>query len=292
MPARLRSPACSAGFALVLAAGLAASFLSPPRPSAAPRHGPIHIRRNPDGSLERGLRHEWISNNWAGYELAYFQTGQRYARVRMSWVVPAVSYGPSTDSTASAQYSASWVGIGGFCENSVCFRADKTLIQLGTEQDVAPDGTTQYYAWYEMLPQPENPLPARYGVGPGDVMIASLVCVRQCSAATQIWQLTMTDQTRAWTWSRRVRYGSSMLSAEWIEEAPYDGGILPLADFGAAGFAATSGANGLPPSLSPSANAIQIKDPWGQTANPSAPDVLADFNICWGYQSFANCPTP
>jgi hypothetical protein len=76
----------------------------------------------------------------------------------------------------SSEYSANWVGTGGFCENQLCTRGDKTLIQLGTEQDVAPDGiTTQYYAWYEMLPAAETPLPANNIVKPGDTITASLV---------------------------------------------------------------------------------------------------------------------
>jgi hypothetical protein len=289
MRSRLCSPAPVAGFVLAVLAGPAALPHSPQQPPALRRHAPIHIRRHHDGRVKRGLRNEWISGNWAGYELANFQTGQKYTQAQMTWIVPAVSYGSSTDTTSSPEYSANWVGIGGFCENSVCFRADRTLIQLGTEQDVATNGAAQYYAWYEMLPRAEVQLP--HAVAPGDMMNASLGCVRACSAKRQTWRLTMTDQTRGWTWSRTLVYGSSMLSAEWIEEAPAEGGTLPLADFGTTGLSATSGANGQPPSLSLS-SAIQIDDPWGQTANPSAPDTLADFNICWGYQSDVTCQAP
>lgn len=285
-----RMPARLAGLALAAAAGLAAFPPSPHRPPALRRHGPIHVRRHRDGSLKRGLRNEWISGNWAGYELADFQTGQTYTRARMTWVVPQVRYGSSTDSTSSAQYSANWVGIGGFCENSACSEADNTLIQVGTEQDAAANGATQYYAWYEMLPQSETPL--RFPVKPGDTMTASLRCVGACAAALQVWRLTMTDQTRGWTWSKRVRYASSMLSAEWVEEAPDANGILPLADTGIAGFSATNGANGQTPALSVSLNAIQLDVSWGQTATPSAPDTLSDFNVCRGYQSDTTCPTP
>lgn len=290
MRIHFRSPAYVVGFGFAAVAGLAAFLHSPQQPPLVRRHGPIHVRRHRDGSLKRGLRNEWISNNWAGYELANFQTGQKYTRAHMTWVVPKVSYGSSTDSTSSDQYSANWVGIGGFCKNSLCSRADNTLIQLGTEQDVAANGATQYYAWYEMLPKIETPLP--HAVAPGDTMAASLGCVAGCAAKSQIWRLTMTDQTRGWTWSKRVSYASSRLSAEWVEEAPYYGGILPLADFGTTGFSATNGANGRTPALSVSANGIQLDDSWGQTANPSSADILADFNACWGYQTDATCPMP
>jgi hypothetical protein len=120
------------------------------------RHAPIEVHRNPDGTPAHGLKNQWLSGNWPGYELANLQTGQKYTQAQMTWVVPTVTYGPSSASTSSSEYSANWGGIGGFCENRLCTRVDKTLIQLGTEQDVAPDGTTQYYAWYEMFPAAET----------------------------------------------------------------------------------------------------------------------------------------
>jgi Peptidase A4 family len=259
-----------------------------------PRHGPIEVRRNPDGTPQRGLRNQWTSTNWSGYEVANYQTGQKYTQAQLTWTVPTVTYGQSTDSTSSSEYSANWVGIGGFCENRLCARADKTLIQLGTEQDVSPSGATQYYAWYEMLPAAETPLGSSYPVNPGDTITATLACSSACGARKQNWTLTMTDQTAGWSWTGTFLYGSSMLSAEWIEEAPYSGGVLPLADFGTASFSATGGVNnGQTPSLSLSTNGIQMQDSWGQTSSPSATDSpLADFNACWGYQTYTSCATP
>jgi hypothetical protein len=96
-----------------------------------------------------------------------------------------------------------------------------------------------------------------------------------------------------WTWSQTFTYASSMLSAEWIEEAPYQGGVLPLADFATASFSATGGVNnGQTPSLVLSANGIEMKDAWGQTSAPSSATGLANFDACWGYTTFASCPTP
>jgi Peptidase A4 family len=265
-------------------------------PSTPPgyKHSPIHVHRNPDGTAAHGIRNEWLSGNWSGYELANFQTGQKYKQAQMTWVVPTVTYGASSDSTSSSEYSANWVGIGGFCEDRLCTRGDKTLIQLGTEQDVSPspNGATQYYAWYEMLPAAETPLPANYVVKPRDTMTASLTCINACSAKTQTWQLTMSNLTEHWTWSQEFSYASSMLSADWIEEAPYEGGILPLADFGTASFSATGGVNnGQTPSLSLSANGIAMEDPWGQTSAPSSP-TLANFDACWNYTTLTSCPMP
>jgi hypothetical protein len=199
----------------------------------------------------------------------------------MTWVVPMVAYGQSTDTTSSTQYSANWVGIGGFCTNQLCTRGDHTLIQLGTEQDVSASGTRNYYAWYEVLPQAETPVdPTSYPVSPGDLMTASLSCQAPCAGKKQNWTLSTTDETQKRTWSKQLSYGSSLLSAEWVEGAPYSGGILPLADFGTAQFPGSNLANSTSPNVS-SANAIQMQDPWGQW--PPSVATAPNFSVCWGF---------
>lgn len=284
--------------AIVILSLLAVLAVIPPSASPEPPkhrlwHSPIHVRRNDDGTPAHGLRNQLVSGNWSGYEVANYQTGQIYTQAKFTWVVPTVTYGASTDTVSSPEYSSNWVGIGGFCENSLCTRVDNTLIQLGTEQDVAPSGATNYYAWYEMLPAPETPLPSIFAVKPGDTMTASLSCISPCGGRRQAWLLAMTNETEQWTWSQAFFYGASLLSVDWIEEAPYSGGILPLADFGTAIFSATGGVNhGQTPSLSFATNGIQLEDPWGQTSNPSAATSLGDFDACWGYQAFASCTEP
>ena len=287
-----RSPVNVAGMALAAIGGAAVYLAAVQQATPMPQsHAPIQVHRNPNGTPARGLRNELQSSNWSGYEVAYYQTGQKYTSAQLTWVVPTVFYGSSTDSTSSSEYSANWVGIGGFCENVLCTKGDRTLIQLGTEQDVSPSGTTNYYAWYEMLPQAETQIQS-LAVRPGDVMTATLSCGTTCSRRTQTWLLIMTNNTTGATWSGSFSYASAQLSAEWIEEAPYSGGILPLANFGTANFRATSGAGGLTPSLSVAQNGIQLADPWGQTSNPSAPTALDDFDACWGFQAFASCQSP
>src|SRR5262252_3396681 len=115
-------------------------------------HGPIQPHRNDDGSLARGKRNEVDTSNWSGYAVAKFETGQTYLGATATWTVPTVTF-QSDAGGSTAEYSSTWVGIGGFCENALCTRVDNSLIQLGTEQDVSSTGTTHYYAWYEMLPQ-------------------------------------------------------------------------------------------------------------------------------------------
>ena len=87
-----------------------------PSGSTRLKHAPIQVHRNPDSTPAHGLRNQWLSGNWSGYELANFQTGQKYTHAGMTWVVPTVTYGACSDSTSSSEYSANWVGIGGFIQ--------------------------------------------------------------------------------------------------------------------------------------------------------------------------------
>jgi hypothetical protein len=71
----------------------------------------------------------WASTNWSGYAVT---SSSPYRAATATWNVPSVS-GPN------GSYSASWVGIDGFNNNS--------LIQTGTEQDFS-GGSGHYSAWW------------------------------------------------------------------------------------------------------------------------------------------------
>ena len=108
----------------------------------------------------------------------------------------------------------------------------------------------------------------------------------------QRWTLIFTDVTTGQSWMGTFTYNSSLLSAEWIEEAPYAGGILPLADFGTATFDPGS-ANGANPLLNTSEGIVML-DPNGQTSNVSVPDSDTDgFDACWGNgTALTSCTAP
>ncbi len=91
----------------------------------------------------------------------------------------------------------------------------------------------------------------------------------------------MSDETDKSSWTQSFQYQSSMGSADWITEAPYEGGILPLANYDQATYDPIE-ANGANPNLSLAANGIIAADPYGETSNPSAPSQGNLFSTCWG----------
>ena len=262
---------------------------APPPVASHIKHAPIQVRRNADGSLKRGPHFEMLSANWAGYAVADFETGQTYTSAQATWTVPTVIFEAGAPTGNATQYSAMWVGIGGFCEDVLC-NPDPTLIQLGTAHDVASDGTTLYYSWYEAFPSAavimdimDNP------VSPGDVVTALVQCTASCSSKKlQTWTLTMSSSA-GWQWSVPVPYNSPKLSAEWIVEAPLAFGLpLPLADFTTMNVMDPDTGNESKPPLSLANNGIIMVDVveiqghfFGQVAVPSDADALG-FNVCWG----------
>lgn len=253
------------------------------------RFAPIEVRRNPDGSVARNSEYEILSRNWSGYILRNWQTGQHYTSASASWTVPAVTWFPGY----SLESSATWVGIGGACKDQQCDEKDNTLIQVVTAQRATASGS-QYVAKYEMLPNAPVTIPIT--ISPGDVVSAAVDCVSQCKNSKQNWALNITDETTGQSWGPQTfRYSSAELSAEWIEEAPSSSsGILPLANFSIAKIGPQFAANGQTPSLSLSANGLEMKDPYGQWANPSDIATSASlFNICWyDADPTTTCPAP
>jgi len=151
---------------------------------------------------------------------------------------------PSVSATSSATYSSVWIGVDGF--------SNSNLIQTGTEEDYY-NGAPHYNAWWEILPAAETAIPtSAYPVAPGDRMSASIdetsavVTVQQRfhrSIQEHVWNISISDSTKGWTFATPQAYGGPGTSAEWIVEAPQVGGrIAPMAHytFGSAGGVGTS----------------------------------------------------
>ncbi len=175
------------------------------RPGPAPAH---RVYGSPPNIA--GVTAGAESSNWSGE----VTTGATYTAVGGDWVVPAVQ--PSVSDVASA----TWVGIDGFSNTS--------LIQTGTSQQII-GGTTQYFAWYEILPAVSV---AFASVSPGDAMEALIT-----EQSLDVWNIAIEDVTANWEFSDDFDYSGPGTSAEWIEEAPtINNSQATLADFGSVEF--------------------------------------------------------
>ena len=156
------------------------------------------------------------SPQWAGYVVMSNLILQQpvVTSVRGSWTVPAV------ESSGNDTYSAVWVGIGGYGEQS--------LIQTGTLQQFV-NGVPTYYAWYELLPNRAVRI-LNVSVQPGDKIMASVNLVE---GSVDSWSVEISDVTSGDSFQRTFSYASNRFSAEWVVERPTVGGnISTLADFG------------------------------------------------------------
>ena len=153
---------------------------------------------------------------WSGYIITSGtqSSSQLVSGISASWIVPEVKV------TENGTFSAVWIGIGGYGE--------ETLIQTGTEQQCL-NGQITYFAWYELLPDYLVRI-TDMRIRPGDTITASLSLVDE---NTRTWSIKISDVTRGGRFEKAVVYDSSRLSAEWIVERPtVNGAISTLADFG------------------------------------------------------------
>jgi len=174
--------------------------------------GPRSInRRIPNGQA--------TSTNWSGYAATNNFTHpskNSVSAVSGTWIVPTLK---ATPNDSSCSY---WVGIDGY--NS------PTVEQIGTEHDWDHAHNIQSnYAWFEMYPGGSYQING-FPLHPGDVISASVVY-----AGNSTFVLTLINDTQKITTIIPSSYTRSTTalrqSAEWIIEAPYYQGILPLSNF-------------------------------------------------------------
>jgi len=156
------------------------------------------------------------SPNWSGYcVVSDLNTPQpQVTSVSASWTVPTVGV------SMGNSYSAAWIGVGG--------QFDDTLIQIGTEQD-SINGKATYSALYELLPSYAVTIDSII-ISPGDTFTASISLTNKTA---NTWLIEINDVTEEQLFNESLIYASSMLSAEWIVEAPtLVNRIATLANFG------------------------------------------------------------
>lgn len=158
------------------------------------------------------------STNWSGYVAATDLSGSTgngsVTYVAGQWVVPTLA--ATTDDT----YCAIWVGIDGYNSNSV--------EQIGTSHNWI-NGAQQNSAWFEMYPNGSFDITG-FPVNNGDVISA-----RVGYKGNGVFKMTIINHTQGVTTTIPYSYTTSTSvvrsCAEWVVEAPYSGGILPLSDF-------------------------------------------------------------
>jgi Peptidase A4 family len=169
----------------------------------------------------RAPMHPAQSANWAGYVVS--KPGVRFRRVASTWVQPAASC-----SAGERQYSAYWVGIGGFHSTA------NALEQIGTQANCSSKGQAFYSAWYEVVPAPSVHIP--FAVRPGDKLSASVTVVGKSV------KFYLANRTRGTVFTKQLHAKQvDVTAADWIAEAPSScdqGGCqtLPLANFGSVSF--------------------------------------------------------
>ncbi len=217
------------------------------------------------------------SNNWSGYNQGMLEKGgKQFHSVDGTWVVPAATQ----HKAAEAEYSASWVGIGGGCVDANCTVTDATLIQAGTSQDVDATGHASYSAWWEIIPEPSTPI-ANFAVRAGDTIHVAIA-----ESTPGLWSISVQNKTTGQTFNQSTPYTSTYSTAEWIEETPVvidNSGkvsVGPMPNLSTVDFD-LSLANGAPAGLT-AAEEVQLIDSTGAAlATPSAPDADTDgFNVC------------
>lgn len=254
--------------ALAAGAGLVAMTGTAGASSARTGHpSPLVNVRAPRTAL-----HDSQSNNWSGYDEGILQTESPFTSISGTWVVPTATQ----HTKGQAEDSATWIGIGGGCLDTSCAATDETLIQAGTEQDVAATGKASYSAWWELVPVPS--IAATVAVHPGDTIHCSISDV-----VPGVWSIVLEDATDGQGFTETLPYASTMDTAEWIEETPLvvgtGAGISALPNLSTVSFTSAT-VNGANPHLVP-ADAIQLTNATGGVlATPSAPATGDAFDDC------------
>jgi hypothetical protein len=206
--------------------------------SAAPAQSSFGLQQG----LEVGGATE-KSTNWAGYAVTHRKP---FTSATGKWVQPA-----ATCADVSATYSAFWVGLGGFSNNSFAVEQTGTLANCAS-------GTPSYTAWYELYPKP--PVMLKMPVRPGDTFSAT-VSVSKTTVLIRIKDVTTNKLFTKKLHMARPDVGS----AEWVAEAPSgcdsagNCTTLPLTNFGTVAFSHST--------ASVKGHKGRITDPvWSETA--------------------------
>jgi hypothetical protein len=167
----------------------------------------------------------YYSENWGGYIycpsncLAAPPSGEQVTYVIANWTVPWVA-----STSSSTEFSATWVGIGGFGTDD--------LFQAGTWESIASGGTEIVSAWWEMLPGYAQfvSLSPDSTISPGN-MIWTAVGLDTTSGGHQYWYFQVYDVTTDSYWDGVEECASgcnpsSFETADFIQESPAENNVI------------------------------------------------------------------
>jgi hypothetical protein len=214
------------------------------------------------------------------------EKGTDFHSIAATWIVPTAT----PHRAGEAEYSSSWIGIGGGCLDTACALTDVTLIQAGIGHDIDASGQADYYAWWETIPAPlvRTTLPVRAG----DRVAVAIFENR----LPEIWTIVIANFTTRGVFTITLPYASTYGSAEWVIETPLviseSGSIVsvgPMPNLTTVRFDYAM-ANGRPAGFVP-AERIELVDlDLNLIATPSLPDAQHDgFNDC---TYTPTCPAP
>jgi hypothetical protein len=226
------------------------------------------------------------SFNWSGYVQGSLEPSKGlFHSIAATWMVPTAT----PHRQGEAEYSASWIGIGGGCLDTSCMVTDATLIQAGIGHDIDAAGKADYYAWWETIPAPQIRTPLR--VRPGDRVAVAIFEGR----VPEIWTIVIANLSTGSYFTITLPYPSSYATAEWVVETVVvitdTGGIQvgPMPDLTVVRFDYAR-ANGAAPKFVPAERMELVDFDLTLIATPSLPDAQSDgFNDC---TYTALCPAP
>lgn len=226
------------------------------------------------------------SFNWAGYMQGSIEKGTTFHSIAGEWIVPKAKQ----RNRGEAEYSSSWIGIGGGCLDTACTLFDATLIQAGIGHDVDAAGNVDYYAWWEAIPAPL--IRTTLQVDAGDRVRVEIV---ESTVVPELWTITIANVSTGGSFAITLPYTSTYGTAEWVIETPLviseSGAVTvgPMPDLDIVHFDNAT-ANGAPAGLVAAEQMRLVDFDLSLIAEPSLPDSDADgFNDCTYRKS---CPTP
>jgi hypothetical protein len=225
------------------------------------------------------------SFNWAGYVQGALEKNTTFHSISATWIVPTATPRRPDE----AEFSSTWIGIGGGCVNADCSIGDATLIQAGIGHDIDTTGTADYYAWWETIPAPLQRTTMQ--VRPGDRVSVTI----SEGSVPEVWTITIANRTSSERFTLTIPYPSTYATAEWVIETPVvitdTGGVQvgPMPNLTTVNFDHTR-ANGASADFVPTERMELVDFDLTLIATPSLPDRKGDgFNDC---TYTATCPTP